>query len=89
LNPFDIEILSQEINKETIEEEFRIEETGTYKLIIQSNSNKETQVFAAIGPLPDSGKEILGVIPIYVITAGMIGLVGVGIIGIKNKKRSV
>ena len=89
LDPFDIEITSQEINEETIEEEFEILETGTYKLIIQSNSNEETQVFGAIGPLPNSGKEILGFIPVYVIIAGMIGLVGVGIRGIKNRKRSV
>jgi len=89
LDPFDIEIISQEINEETIEEEFGVLETGTYKLIIQSNSNEETQVFGAIGPLPDSGKEILGFIPVYVIVAGMIGLAGVGILGIKNRKRSV
>lgn len=89
LDPFDIEIASQEINEENIEEEFKVLETGTYKLIIQSNSNDETQVFAAIGPLPDSGKKVLGFIPVYVIVAGMIGLAGVGILGIKNRKRSV
>ena len=89
LDPFDIEIISQEINGENIEDEFEVLDTGTYKLIIQSNSNEETQVFGAIGPLPDSGKKIFGIIPVYVIIAGMIGLVGVGIFGIKNRKRSV
>ena len=89
LDPFDIEIISQEINGENIEDEFEVLDTGTYKLIIQSNSNEETQVFGAIGPLPDSGKKIFGVIPVYVIVAGMIGLAGVGIFGIKNRKRSV
>ena len=89
LDPFDIEIISQEIDGENIEDEFKVLDTGTYKLIIQSNSNEETQVFGAIGPLPDSGKKILGVIPVYVIVVGMIGLVGVGILGIKNRKRSV
>ncbi len=89
LDPSDIEILSQEINEENTEEEFEVLETGTYKLIIQSNSDEETHVFGAIGPLPDSGKKTLGFIPVYVIVAGMIGLVGVGIIGIKNRKRSV
>lgn len=89
LDPFDMEIISQEINEETIEERFEILETGTYKLIIQSNSIEETQVFGAIGPLPDSGKEVLGYIPVYVIIAGMTGLAGVGILGIKNRKNSV
>lgn len=89
LDPSDIEINSHEINDETIEEEFKVLETGNYKLIIQSNSNEETQVFGAIGPLPDSGKKVLGFIPVYVIVAGMIGLAVVGILGIKNRIRSV
>ena len=89
LDPFDIEIISQEIDEENIEDEFEVLDTGTYKLIIQSNSNEETQVFGAIGPLPDSEKKIFGVIPVYVIVAGMIGLAGIGIIGIKNRKSSV
>lgn len=89
LNPFDIEISSQEINEETIEEEFDVLDSGTYKLIIQSNNNEETQVFGAIGPIPDSGKKILGFIPVYVIVAGMVGLAIVGIVGIKNRKRLI
>jgi hypothetical protein len=89
LNPFDIEIISQEINEETVEEEFDVVDSGTYKLIIQSNNNEETQVFGAIGPIPDSGKKALGFIPVYVIVAGMVGLAVVGIIEIKNRKRLI
>lgn len=89
LDPLDIEIISQEINEESIEEEFEIIEAGTYKLVIQSNSNKETQVFGAIGPLPDSGKKVFGLFPVYVIVAGMIGLAAVGISSIKNRIKSV
>ena len=89
LDPLDIEITSHQINDETIEEEFKVIDSGTYKLIIQSNSNEETLVFGAIGPLPDSGKQILGFIPVYVIIAGMLGLAIVGILGIKNRRRSV
>lgn len=89
LDPLGIEIVSHQINDETIEEEFKVIDSGTYKLIIQSNSNEESQVFGAIGPLPDSGKKVLGFIPVYVIVAGMIGLAVVGILGIRNRKRSV
>lgn len=89
LDPLDIEITSHQINDETIEEEFKVIDSGTYKLIIQSNSNEETLVFGAIGSLPDSGKQILGFIPVYVIIAGMLGLAIVGILGIKNRRRSV
>lgn len=89
LDPLDIEIISQEINEDTIEKEFEIVETGTYKLIIESISNEESQVFGAIGPLPDGNKTLLGFISIYVLVIGMIGLVGVGIYQIKSKIKSV
>jgi len=89
LDPFDIEIISQEINEEIIEREFDVLESGTYKLLIQSNSDEEIHVFGAIGPLPDANKKLIGFISTYVLIAGMAGLVGSGIYVIKNRKRSI
>ena len=89
LDPFDNEIISQTINEETIEKEFDVLETGTYKLIIESISNEEPIVFAAIGPLPDAGKKSLGFISIIILVSGMVGLVVVGIYGVKNRIRSI
>ena len=89
LDPFDNEIISQTINEETIEKEFDVLETGTYKLIIESISNEEPIVFAAIGPLPDAGKKSLGFISIIILVMGMVGLVVVGIYGVKNRRRSI
>ena len=40
LDPFESEVISQTINEETIEKEFDVLETGTYKLIIESTNNK-------------------------------------------------
>jgi len=89
LDPFDNEIISQTINEETIEKEFDVLETGTYILIIESTSNEEPIVFAAIGPLPDAGKKSLGFISMIILVSGMVGLVVVGIYGIKNRRRSI
>ena len=86
LDPFDSEIIFQSINEETIEKEFDVLETGTYKLIIESTSNEETIVFAAIGPLPDTGKKLLGFISVYILVIGMVGLIVAGIYGIKNRR---
>ena len=86
LDPFDSEIIFQTINEETIEKEFDVLETGTYKLIIESNSNEETIVFAALGPLPDAGKKLLGFISVYILVIGMVGLLVVGIYGIKKRR---
>ncbi len=89
LDPFESEIIFQTINAETIEKEFDVLETGTYKLIIKSTSNEEPIVFAAIGPFPDANKQLLGSISIIILVIGMIGLVVVGIYGIKNRGRSI
>ena len=86
LDPFGGEIVFQTINKETTEKEFDVLETGTYKLIIESTSNEEVIVFAAIGPLPDAGKKSLGFISVYILVIGMVGLVVVGIFVVKNKR---
>jgi len=86
LDPFGSEIIFQTINEETIEEEFDVIETGTYKLIIESTSNEETIVFAAIGPLPDAGKKLLGFVSVYILVIGMGGIVVVGIYGVKKKR---
>lgn len=88
-DPFGIEIISQVINEESMESDFDVLETGEYKMIVESTSNEEIQVFGAIGPLPDAGKKSLGFISIYILIVGMVGLVVVGIYGIKNRKRSI
>ena len=89
LDPFDSEIISQTINEETIEKGFDVLETGTYKLIIESTSNEEIIVFAALGPLPDAGKKSLSFISVYILITGMVGLVVAGIYGVKNRARSI
>ena len=89
LDPFESEIIFETINAETIEKEFDVLETGTYILIIESTSNEEPIVFAAIGPLPDAGKKSLGFISMIILVSGMVGLVVVGIYGVKNRRRLI
>lgn len=90
LDPSNIEIISQKINEEILEKEFDVFETGTYQLIIQSSDEDEIYVTGAIGPLPDADKKfILSIISLSILIIGMTGLVTMGIIGIKNKKKSV
>ncbi len=90
LDPSNIEIISQKINEETLEKEFDVFETGTYQLIIQSTDEDEIYVAGAIGPLPDADKKfILSIISLGILIIGMIGLATIGVIGIKNRKKSV
>ncbi|AFS82128.1 hypothetical protein [Candidatus Nitrosopumilus sediminis] len=90
LDPSNIEIISEKVNDEILEKEFDVFESGTYQLIIESNVDDEIYVTGAIGPLPDTGKKlILSTISLSILIIGMIGLVIIGIFGIKNRKKSV
>ncbi len=90
LDPSNIEIMSQKINEETLEEEFDIFDSGTYQLVIESSDDDGIYVTGAIGPLPDAGKKlILSTISLVVLIIGMIGLAVIGIFEIKDRKKSV
>jgi len=86
-DPLEIEIISLKVNEETVEKEFDVVESGIYKLVIKSSNNEKSQVFGAIGPLPDEGKKSISYISVYVVIIGMVGLFGAGIL--KIKKRSI
>jgi len=90
LDPSGIEIISEKINEDTIEQEFKVFDSGKYELIIESSDNKESYVAGAIGPLPDANKKlIISSISSSCIIIGMIGLVVLAIYEIRNKRKSV
>jgi hypothetical protein len=90
LDPSDIEIISQDVNEDTVEEKFNVLETGTYELIIHSSDDEGIYVTGAIGPLPDANKKfIISIISTSTLVIGMAGLVVIGAYEIKNRKRSV
>lgn len=88
LDPFDKEIEFSVIDKEVFEGRFNIAVSGTYKLVIENTDEKETKIFGVIGPEPDAGKKSLGFISLYILIIGLIGMVGVAIYAIKNRKKS-
>src|SRR3989338_4210468 len=52
------------------------------------NTETQIKVFGVIGPEPDAGKKSLGFISLYILIIGLIGMVGVAIYAIKNRKKS-
>ena len=88
LDPFDKEIESKLIDEEVFEGRFNITVSGIYKLSIENIDEKEIKVFGVIGPEPDAGKKSLGFISLYILIIGLIGMVGVAIYAIKNRKKS-
>jgi hypothetical protein len=88
LDPFEKEIESQLIDEEVFEGRFNIAVSGIYKLVIENTDEKEIKIFGVIGPEPDAGKKSLGFISLYILIIGLIGMVGVAIYAIKNRKKS-
>ena len=90
LDPSGMEIISEKINEDTIEQEFEIFDSGNYELIIQSSDDKESYVAGAIGPIPDADNQIIfSTVSIICTIFGMIGLVIIAIYEIRNKRRSI
>lgn len=86
-DPLGIEIESQSIGKEVFEGKFDIISSGTYLLVIESNSQEESKVYGVIGPEPDAGVKSIGFISLYILVIGLIGMVGVAIYAIKNRRK--
>jgi len=89
LDPSDKEIESQAINEEVFEGRFNITMSGIYKLVIENTDEKEIKIFGVIGPEPDEGKKSLVSISPWILIIGLIGVVGVAIYAIKNRKKSL
>jgi hypothetical protein len=87
-DPLGIEIESQSIDKEVFEGEFDIRVTGTYQLVIKSNDQEKVRVFGVIGPEPDVGAKSLGFVSLYILVIGLIGMAGIAIYAIKNRRRN-
>ena len=86
-DPLGIEIESHNIDEEVYESRFDITSSGTYQLIVTSTDQEETRVFGVIGPEPDAGAKSLGFISLYILVIGVIGMAGVGIYALKNRRR--
>jgi len=90
IDPSNTEIISKKIGIDTVEQEFKVLNSGNYELIIQSSDYKESYVAGAIGPLPDADKKlIITSSSTLCIIIGMGGLGIVAIYEIRNKRKSV
>ncbi len=80
-------ILSNTIEKESTEERFEIISKGSYNLIIENTGSIETQIVAGIGHMPDATTLSVGITGFYILIVGLIGIVGIGIHSVRNRKK--
>ena len=87
MDPFGAQILSKRIEKNSVEERFEITSAGNYKLVIKNSNPHALQGIGVLGHMPDTSVLSYGYTGFYLVVVGLIGIVGVGIYAIKNRKK--
>ena len=78
LDPLDVKIRDVSINRNSFEDNFEIDDAGTYTLIISTSESEEIPLVGGIGHVPDSTGVTISIAGFFII---IIGMMGVGIIG--------
>ena len=86
IDPSGIKIRDVSINRNSFEDNFEIDEAGTYTLIISTEESEEIPLVGGIGHLPDSTGVTISIAGFIVIVLGMIGVAVIGFLIIKQRK---
>ena len=87
-DPIGSQIISKTIESESFEDRFEILSSGEYRIIIENTGSEDTAIFLAIGHLPDTSKLSVGITGFYILVVGMIGIAGLVILTIKNRRKN-
>ena len=86
LNPLDVKIRDVSINRNSFEDNFEIDDAGTYTLIISTSESEEIPLVGGIGHVPDSTGVTISIVGFFVIVLGMIGIAVIGFMTIRQRK---
>ena len=82
----EIKIRDVSINRNSFEDNFEIEQAGTYTLIITTSETEEIPLVGGIGHLPDSTGVTISIAGFIVIILGMLGVAIIGFMIIRQRK---
>ena len=86
IDPLDIKIRDVSINRNSFEDNFEIDDAGTYTLIISTSESEEIPLVGGIGHVPDSTGITISIAGFFVIVLGMIGVAVIGFMIIRQRK---
>ncbi|MDP3779631.1 MAG: hypothetical protein Q8Q69_00365 [Nitrosopumilaceae archaeon] len=86
-DPLGAELVSTTVDRESFEKRFDVATSGTYRLLVENAGQDQTQIIAVIGPMPDPEKLSFGITGFYILILGLIGIVGVGIYAVRNRRK--
>ena len=80
-------IRNESVNRNSFEDNFEIEQAGTYTLIISTSESEEIPLVGGIGHVPDSTGVSISIAGFFIIILGMVGVVVIGFLIIRQKKK--
>ena len=86
LDPSEIVIESQSVNEEGYEGLFELTSSGVYKLSIE-NEGEPIKIFGVIGPEPGDWKRSVGLISMYMLFIGLIGMACLAVYLVISRKK--
>ena len=75
------------VNRNSFEDNFEIEQAGTYTLIISTIETEEIPLVGGIGHVPDSTGVSISIAGFFIIIIGMVGVVVIGFMIVRQKKK--
>ena len=76
------------VNRNSFEDNFQIEQEGTHTLIISTSESEEIPLVGGIGHVPDSTGVSISIAGFFIIITGMVGVVVIGFLIIRQKKKT-
>ena len=89
IDPSQDKIRDVSINRNSFEDNFEIDNAGTYTLIITTSESEEIPLVGGIGHLPDSTGVTISIAGFIIIVLGMIGVAVIGFMIIRQRKNKV
>lgn len=74
LGPLGYEIASVRMDSAQYEGSFDVDEIYDYVMIIESGRTQSVNLVAALGPMPDPSKNVMGFVSLYMLLIGVIGM---------------
>ena len=89
VDPLDNKIRDVSINRNSFEDNFEINDAGTYTLIISTSESEEIPLVGGIGHVPDSTGVTISIAGFFIIVLGMIGVATIGFMIIRQRKNKL
>jgi len=89
LDPSDSKIRDVSVNRNSFEDNFDIDDAGTYTLTISTSETEDVGVVGGIGHVPDSTGVTISIAGFIVIMTGMIGVIVIGFMIIRQRKKKI